>query len=555
MPDARPTRSTAARRTLWIALAVLVLAPAALAQSLAPLLPAETFVALGLRDVAAHRAAVQPFVDELERLGLAEALSDLGGDDLSDATDDLDDALPGAFEGLEPLDLIGREAWVAVSLSQFNPLPVVTLAARVTPAAQEAFASAFAETAARDDVQSFSEAGVPFLTIPLDAGPDSALPVRAVAAARSGDLVVLSSDPDVLRGVLRRLTGSSEASFASSESYGRTVASLGDGNAVGYLDFGALADALAPYAQPLGLPELVARLQQALRTAGASAGVLRIVDDGVEGAAVVAPDPGGNDPALYALLTATGAWTPAHLELIPSDGLSISAGFGDFEGWWNYLNDLVAGVRELGIPSLDDLLADLGIDLRSSFFDWYDGRYAAVTTGLGDAPRATAVPDNLLGEVVYGFASRDATAARNGLALLLNNVSVTLAAFADPTGGSGSAEIDVRTVGGVDVTSYRLFDGVSLHTAVLDGLALVGTSAGSIDRVLAARAEGLALPAPVSRVVAGLPDDARSVVVSDNRATTAATAAPPTSTSRRPKRRATGSRRSSTSWPSGSAGR
>lgn len=520
-----PLRSPRYALALVAALGVaLLVAASARAQPIAELLPADTALALGARDLAEHADKLEPFIAEFERLGLAEALAALGGAPTDDVAGDLENEIPEAFADLEPLDLIGREAWIALSISPFNPLPVGTLVARVTPEARDAFVAAFADAAAREDVERFSESDLDFYIVPVDADQAADMPLQALVAAQAGDLVMLTSDPDAMRGLLRRYAGADEPSFATSDGYTDTFGRLGEGTLYGYLDLATVAEAAAPFAQPLGLPQLVERLQEALATAGASAGVVRLVDDGVESASVLAPDPSGADLALYNLLTRSEPWDPAFFDLMPPTGLSVATGNVDLAGWWNYLNDFVASVPELGISSLDELLASVGVDLRSSFFDWYGGDYGLVTTGVTQVPTSGELPDNLLGDSVYAFASTDAEAARSGLALLLNNVAVTAAAFADPSGGAGGAEIDAYDVAGTEVTRYAIFDGVALSTAVVDGLALIGTSDDAMRAGLEARADGQGLPATLATLASGLPEDARYAALSDNRATVEATA-------------------------------
>src|SRR6056297_473664 len=126
-----------ALRPLVAALALVVLLGAGVAQRLPALLPADTAVALGLVDVQSQQARLQPFLDEAERLGLVGRLQAALPSDADDALDDGAAAVPEALSELGVLDLLGREAWLAVSASPFNPLPSLTLIARPTDAGRE----------------------------------------------------------------------------------------------------------------------------------------------------------------------------------------------------------------------------------------------------------------------------------------------------------------------------------------------------------------------------------------------------------------------------------
>ena len=62
---------------LLVALLLSLFLSSALAQSLANLLPAETFLAFGTRDLAQHENKLEPFIAEFERLELGAALAKL----------------------------------------------------------------------------------------------------------------------------------------------------------------------------------------------------------------------------------------------------------------------------------------------------------------------------------------------------------------------------------------------------------------------------------------------------------------------------------------------
>lgn len=522
-PGARPAPPIVSRARAMVALAIsaLALIATAPAQSIADLLPAETIFAVGTQDLEASSHLFEDFLTEFEERGVGEALAQLFGAAGEEAAD-VEMDVPAALRGLGPLDLLGRDAWLAISASQFNPFPAASLAARTSPEATAAVAELIAEASARPDVQALSEGGVTFYVAPLDE-PDA--PIQAIAFAQSGDLLLAATNPDVLRGLLRRLAGSGEPSFTTAESYARTLGRTGRGEIMSFLDLGAVAQVVAPFAQGFGFAPQIERLQRALATAGATAGTTRLTSSGIESTSILAPDPDGGDIALYNLITTRGSWDPRTIGFAPETALTFTSSTTDLTGWWNWLNDLVGTLPELGIQSLDRALIDfVGIDLRSSFFDWTGIHNAAVTTGYGDPSEPGMPTANLLGEQVFLVETIDESAAREGLATLFGNLAATVGAFADPTGGAGAPQTDEREVAGVTVTRYRVTDGIAVSTAVAGGYALIATADEAMEAVLGAVAAGAGPSVTFDQLLAGVPADARSITLSDSRAVTESTA-------------------------------
>ena len=508
-----------------LATLALALVPLAAAQPLASLLPAETFAALGTTGLTTHEALLDDFIAEFEARGVADAFIQMFGD-LEEDTPDAETALPPSLEGLDALDVIGEDAWIAVSASQFNPIPAVTLLARMSPDATSALNSLVAEETGAPGVQELSEGGVTFWVLPLEMED---APAQVVAYAQADGITMLSTNPDVLRGVLRRLSGSGEPGFTTTESYAASLGAIGDGTFYGFLDLGIAADLAAQFATPfaagMGFGPQVERIQRALATAGVSAGVVRVQDDGLASTSITVPDPDAGDVALFNLITAEASYDPATLQFVPATALTVTAGYSDLSGWWNYLNDLIGSLPDMGIQSLDQALRDfVGIDLRSSFFDWTGTHLATITTGLADAAEPGVAADNLLGEQVYVIETIDPDAARQGLSSLLGNLSGTVSAFADPMGEAGGASIAQETIAGVPVDIYQITTGVEIATAVDGGYALIATSRDAMEAALSAAAGGADLPPLYADLLASAPAGARSVAMSDTRAVMEATA-------------------------------
>src|SRR5690554_903034 len=216
-------------RGLALALVALALAATASAQGLERLLPQDTFVAIGLSGLQQHEAKFQPIVDEWVRLDLGALLNEaLAEEEVAGELDELDDAIPEAFAGLGFYDFFGDEFWFAVSASRSNPLPTVTVVARVSEEAAAALAQAIEEESDPADFQVLTEGSIEFRVGATDEFD------TPIAFAIEGTLVTASSNPDALRGVLRRYQGAAEPSFRDSAGFAAAVAPIMPGNVVAY---------------------------------------------------------------------------------------------------------------------------------------------------------------------------------------------------------------------------------------------------------------------------------------------------------------------------------
>lgn len=507
------------RRICFSLLLLLSLAPLALAQPLVDLLPAETLLALGTEGLNDNANRLDAFIDEFQRLEVGAALQGVFGSAAADAAGEM--TVPPELEGLEVLDLLGQEAWIAVSASQFNPLPSITLLTRTSPRATDTFAGLIAENAAESSVEALQEGSVTFYQQLLDAA-DS--PYSVISYAQVGDLLVLSTNPDTLRGVLRRLAGSSEPGFSSSAGYAATLGALGSGAFYGYLDLPKAVALVAPFGRGFGFDSAVDRLTMALNTAGVSGGVLRVVSDGIEGESIAALDRDGGDLALYNLLTTNFGAGDDALVFAPPTALSVTNAYVDLGGWRNYLNEIVSSVPELGLSSFDEAFMMFGLDAGALFFDWAGTRVASVTTGITEAVDPGVAPSNLLGEAVYLIETFDPAAAQAGLSQLFTTVGAMASGFADPSGSGGFVSPVSRDVGGVTVTGYSVIDGVDVSFAVAGGYALIATSDEAMDLVLGAFGSGGGMSPSFADMQGRIPSGARSYTLNDNRATTAGTA-------------------------------
>ena len=498
------------------------------AQQLQRLLPADTALALGVQDLGAATDLFAGFVDPWVELGVGEALAAalagfdpaallggaIGGPVDPDALDGALD-LPPELDGLDLWALLGSEAWLGVSVSPFNPLPAVTLLARVDGETAARFESLFARERAAGAL-ALSEGAIPFIVVLPD---DESFPL---AAALDGDLLALSSNPDVLRGVLRLRQGSPEPGFSDAPGVADTLGALGAGELYGFLDLGPLARAIAPFAGGLGFDVSVQRLLSLVETLGPVAGVTRLSPDGTATTSLRRLDPLGGDAALVGLLSSPAPAPRELLAWVPAGAVSVQVSSVDARAVWAYLGDLVAGLRELGVPDLNRTVADvLGVDLSRDLFGWTAPGLLVVQTGVGELAPLGAPAENLLGETVIAVPAADMAAAESGLARLVTELAQRVALFADPfatPGANAVVAVHEVDVAGVTMRVYAVLPGLTLATAVSDGLAWIATSERGLVQALTAGRAGGSLPEPFLGLLTQVPANAAAFTLSDNRA-------------------------------------
>lgn len=521
------------KRTLAILVVLFAaLVGSAVAQSLADLLPAETFAAFGTKDLAQHQDLLNDFIAEFNRLGVADAVqAALAGAEQQADVPDLSQ-MPEELKGIGLMDAIGQEAWLSVSAGASNPLPAVTVVARVSPKLQDVVSSAIEKNASAEGVQTLTEGSITFYveTVSTDQGGNGsgggdaasgAMPSDVpVAYAQDGDLVAFSTNPDTLRGVLRRHQGASEPSFTGSAGYAATLGKLQDGNVSTYLDLGTAAGLLEPFVKGQGFDAIAGRLLAALRTVGTRGGVMHVTDTGLTSEAIQALDASGNDAALYDLLASSTSASTDPLGFVPDSALSVQSGRVDLSGWWGYLGDLIASAPELGVGDLNQTVTGMtGLDLRTVLFDWMGTSTGSIVTDAPTVSQPGMPGANLLGDTVILVQAKDETAAAQGLGQFFTTVATQLSAFTSAGDTTTGPNASTRDVGGVTVASYTMGPGITISYAVTDGYALIATSDTAMDKVLAAHGGSSQLPSTLAAMRAKVPQDATSFSLADASAT------------------------------------
>lgn len=499
-------------RVLGLALTVLILFGSASAQQLTNLLPQETFAAFGFSGLAQHEAKFQPFVSEWQRLGLTDLLSAAFAEE---EVDDLEDAYPAEFEGLDFYDFFGDEAWFTVSASRTSPLPTFTGVARVSSAAAAALEQVLERETEGVEVQVLTEGSIEFRVGASDEFSDP------VAYAIDGDFVVVSTNPDVLRGVLRRYQGATEPSFLDSPGYAASLAPLMPSNVVLYFDLPHIVDLAEPFVTGMGFDATVDRLGRALRTFGTYGAVNRFTSEGLEALSLQALGDASLDPELHALLSSNLPVSSGPLAFVGEGAVSYQASGVPIQEWWAYLDRLTSELPELGIGGIDGFVRDnLGLDLGQLLFDWMGTTFAVITPY--SAPVEIGVmPENLLGASLYLVETTDPAAAREGLSMLMMMGGMFASSFADPYGEGGGMPPapEQRTVAGVTVDSYLLTEGVIIETAVHGGYVLVATDPASMDAALTAASSGGGLTGELASLAENVPAGAGSILLQDGEAT------------------------------------
>ena len=494
-----------------LAVAATLLLGTASAQQLTNLLPQESFAVMGVSGIGQHEAKFQPFVNEWQRLGLTDLFTEAFPED---EEFDVDEAIPAEFADLDLFDFLGDEAWFTVSASRTSPLPAFSAVARLSPAAAAALQQTLDREVADGEFQTLTEGNIEFRVGASDEFDDP------IAFAIDGNFVAVSTNPDVLRGVLRRYQGAAEPSFLDSRGYADTVAPLLPSNMVVYFDLPHIVDLAEPFVTGMGFDASVARLARALRTFGSYASVSRITNDGIETLSLqVLGDP-SLDPALYDLLSTNVPASPSAQAFVDANAVSYQASGVNISGWWNYLSNLTADLQELGVGNLDEFIAqNIGLDLNQMLFSWMGNTFAAVTpfTTVADIG---VTPDNLLGDSLYLIETTDPAAADMGLEMLISMGTMFAGAFLDPYGeGDGMpAAPTERTVAGVTVDSYDIGEGVVVEVAITGGYVIVATSSDVMDGALQAYAAGGSLPASLAALADNIPLGAGNVVLQDGAA-------------------------------------
>jgi len=380
------------KRLLVFALFVAMPLSATYAQPLADIAPAGTVLSLGLEsyeefyanDLLSDIAELdwEQAGDTLSQLFTYLSASDNSGefDDFGEGLEEFGAAIDEVIaacpelEGFldEGLPVVGEASLLTISVSPFSPVPALTALSRFS-GEQAGRAAALQETivgCAQDalgDLPTLQEGDTTLYVL----GDGGDLPFIVGSAA---DVFIIGTEPETTRGVVRRINGADEASFADSR-VAQLIADNFDMGGLSYaLDLQALATVAENFAGMISQPEEQLAAERAialLRTLGGIAGNVRGTEVGLQAEAVVAVDPEGGDADLADVLLCETCFVSAP-DLIPADSISVSSQYNFLPDFFDY-TQIWVDAFEPYIGTFDIaafVQGEFGIDLDTALFDW-----------------------------------------------------------------------------------------------------------------------------------------------------------------------------------------
>jgi hypothetical protein len=278
---------------------------------------------------------------------------------------------------MEENGLAHFDALMTMSINATNPMPAVTGLMRIDEAAAPLYDKmqstllACAKEAGDPAITELEQDGVKLYVI----GDGGDFPI---VAGSMGNLYFFGSNPDVVRGIVRKVNGAKEDSLADTALYQMAMGkmSLSQNSVSLNVDFAALANALGFAA---GMVEddptaeyALKRLDSMLRTLGGLASHISVTPEGTMSESVFATNPEGGDTELLKMLNCTTCKVSSPF-LAPENATTVSSTYLPIRELFAYADDWVRGVSEAaGEPTnLKDLLLEMGgVDIDTLLLDW-----------------------------------------------------------------------------------------------------------------------------------------------------------------------------------------
>ena len=387
-------------------------------------------------------------------------------------------------------------ALLSVGSSSYSPIPAVTAMVRVAPTAAAPFAElqrlvVLCSERVGVEVVRLREGNTPLVVV----GNAGDFPV---VLSRVGTLFIAGTNPEAVRGVVRRAHGSAEPNLGTTDFYRQNRALLagpGMSLALNAAALGNTVESLGGGFADAQTQPLLDRLVGSLRTLGSYAGVLRFEGQELRLSSRLNVNPKGGDAELTALLLDD---TPAPAPtLAPAGSTAVSTirwqpqrVLDYVEGWAE-----LAG-RAMGeAVSLQDLAQqELGLDLDTAL-----GWLGDETTSIVLKPVGTDISTLVYGRPqVMAFKTTGQAAAQAGLkeigqAVLRGLESQNLSAADLPTNLYTQISQSSYRFGDTEVTRFRVGPNFDLGTAFLGDTLLVGTPTAALEDVITT-AQGLRRP-------------------------------------------------------------
>ena len=358
------------------------------------------------------------------------------------------------------------EGLLTLSLDGFSPVPAGTALLHIDDAlapffeqVQDVLLECIRET---DEVTELEQDGVTLYVVG-DAGD------FPIVAGNVGTLYFFGTNPEVVRGVVRKAQDGTEPSFADTPFYQQVNAKFGETlNSFGFtLNLGALAGTLEGAAGFLGGdPEtdyLVTRAGTLLRTLGGMAGNLSLTDEGVQLENILAVNPEGGDEALLELLLCDTCTVSAPF-LAPAGSVGVAAQYLPWREVFAYAQDWLDGLAAVTGEPLDlkQLAQDtLGIDLDTALLDWLGSEVQTYTLDSSLTDLRTLLYGQAQVSVVPVSSPAEARAGIESLARTFGPILNELLTEAGGMGDMGSAEDlfgATSLLGETTVTTYTYKD-------------------------------------------------------------------------------------------------
>ena len=379
-------------------------------------------------------------------------------------------------------------ALLSVSASSYSPIPAVTAMVRVAPVAETQFAElqtllVRCSEQVGLEVTRLREGNTTLLVV----GNGGDFPV---IVSRVGTLFVAGTNPEAVRGVVRRAHGSAEPNLSETDFYGQNQTLL-DGSGMSLaLNAAALGETL----ESLGgsftdaqTKPLLTKLVGSLRTLGSYAGSLHFEGQELRLTSRLSVNSEGGDAELAALLLND---TPAPAPTLAPDGstalstahLEPQAVLDYLEGW----ADLAGRAMGESISLQELAQQELGLDLDTAL-----GWLGDEVTNVVLEPVGTDVNTLLYGQAqVMALKTTGEAATRAGLAELGEAVLRGLESqdFSDtdfPLDLSAQVAQSTYNYGETEITRLRVGPTFDLGTAFLGDTLLVGTPAAALEDVIA----------------------------------------------------------------------
>ncbi len=341
--------------------------------------------------------------------------------------------------------------------------------------------------------------------------------------AEAGGALVASSDPDVLRGAIRRANGSGEAALSDTliASYSNQLEPAGMKVT---LNLAAVADALA-FMRGSVPPEALAlfdRLGTTLRVVNGVAWAVSLDADGIVINSVSPWDAAlaesSGEEALLALLSCAecelpNASFPVHTVAVEAGAFPLTA-FVDWVDTW--LNDLIeadvlSGDEDFGVR---DVFAEAtGVDLGVALLDWLDGSFQSYTTGVYD----TDLSNWLMGlpTVTTVRVSSEEAAWRgvNAWLEIAENVSAMASRMMEPNASASAfrgfeqaVSVQELEYQGVDYLRVRSAPNLDIGVAVVNDHLVVASPVGALFQAIDGGRLGLPIIDRAARItdIAGI---------------------------------------------------